>query len=81
VNDVEQFIADPHIQARGNVTTVEDAELGGPVRMQNVVGKLSATPGAVRWAGPRLGEHNREILIDRLGLDANAVRAAGIELS
>lgn len=81
VNDVEQFLADPHIQARKNVTTVEDAELGGPVRMQNVVGNLSATPGAVRWAGPRLGEHNREILIERLGLDAEAVRAAGIELT
>lgn len=81
VNDVEQFISDPHIQARGNITTVEDAELGGPVRMQNVVGNLSATPGAVRWAGPRLGEHNREILIERLGLDADAVRAAGIELT
>lgn len=81
VNDVEQFISDPHIQARGNITTVEDAELGGPVRMQNVVGNLSATPGAVRWAGPRLGEHNREILIERLGLDADAVSAAGIELT
>lgn len=81
VNDVEQFISDPHIQARGNVTTVQDAELGGPVRMQNIAGILSATPGEVRWAGPRLGEHNREILVGRLGLDVDAVRAAGIEVT
>lgn len=48
--------------------------------MQNVAGKLSATPGAVRWAGPRVGEHNREILVERLGLDPEAIRLAGIEL-
>ena len=48
--------------------------------MQNVAGKFSATPGSVRWAGPRVGEHNREILVDRLGLDAEQVRAAGIDL-
>ncbi len=80
VNDIAQILADPHIRARGNVTTVDDAELGGRLRMQNIVGNLSATPGAVRWAGPRLGEHNREILVGRLGLDAAAVRAAGIDL-
>lgn len=80
VNDIAQIAADPHFQARGNITTVADAELGGPLRMQNVVGNLSATPGAVRWAGPRAGEHNREILLGRLGLDAAAVQAAGIDL-
>ena len=80
VNDISQIFADAHFQARENITAVDDAELGGPLRMQNVAGKLSATPGSVRWAGPRVGEHNREILVDRLGLDAEAVRAAGIKL-
>jgi crotonobetainyl-CoA:carnitine CoA-transferase CaiB-like acyl-CoA transferase len=27
-----------------------------------VLFRLSETPGSIRWAGPRLGEHNREIL-------------------
>ena len=80
VNDIAQILADAHFQARGNIATVEDAELGGPLRMQNIAGKLSATPGAVRWAGPRVGEHNREILVGRLGLDPDAVRSAGIGL-
>ena len=48
--------------------------------MQNVAGKFSATPGSVRWAGPRIGEHNREILIERLGLGRDEVAAAGVEL-
>jgi len=80
VNDIAGIFADAHFQARANIASVEDAELGGPVRMQNVAGKLSDTPGAVRWAAAPVGEHNREILVDRLGLDPSAVRAAGIEL-
>ena len=80
VNDVAAIFADPHFQARENITSVVDPELGGPVRMQNVAGKLSDTPGAVRWAATRVGEHNREILVDRLGIDPAAVRAAGLPL-
>ena len=80
VNDIGQIAADAHFSARENITSVADAELGGPLRMQNVAGKFSATPGAIRWAGPRAGEHNREVLIEGLGLDPAAVRAAGIDI-
>ena len=34
----------------------------GPVRMPNVVARLSETPGRVAAAGPALGEHNSEVL-------------------
>ena len=80
VYDVAQTFADPHFIARENLVSLEDEELGGPVRMQNVVGKLSRTPGRIRRAGPKLGEHNREILIDRLGFTAEELRAAGISI-
>ena len=80
VYDVAQTFADPHFIARENLVTVQDEELGGPVRMQNVVGKLSRTPGRIRRAGPKLGEHNREILIDRLGFTAEELLAAGISV-
>jgi crotonobetainyl-CoA:carnitine CoA-transferase CaiB-like acyl-CoA transferase len=80
VNDVEHAMADPQMIARGNVVAVPDAELGGPVRMQNVVGKLSRTPGEIRSAGPRVGEHNREILVGQLGLSEAMLRDAGIAL-
>lgn len=80
VNDVEAVMADPQVVARCNVVSVPDDELGGPIRMQNVVGRLSRTPGAIRRAGPRVGEHNREVLVDRLGLPEADLRAAGIEV-
>lgn len=81
VNNVAQILGDPHCQARGNIATVPDAELGGPLRMQNVVGQLSRTPGAIAHAGPRLGEHNREILVQELGFSEDELRAAGIPLA
>jgi crotonobetainyl-CoA:carnitine CoA-transferase CaiB-like acyl-CoA transferase len=67
VNNIEQIFADEHFAARENIVTVDDEELEGPVRFQNVVGKLSATPGRVRHAGPKLGSSNKAILVDELG--------------
>ena len=80
VNDIAQICADPQIIARENITTLEDTELGGPIKMQNIVGKFSQTPGRITAPGPRLGEHNREILVERLGFTEAEVRAAGVEI-
>jgi crotonobetainyl-CoA:carnitine CoA-transferase CaiB-like acyl-CoA transferase len=78
VYNVEQIFADPHYAARGNIATVHDDELGGAVRMQNVVGGLSRTPGEIRHAGPRLGEHNRQVLIDELGFSEAELREGSL---
>jgi crotonobetainyl-CoA:carnitine CoA-transferase CaiB-like acyl-CoA transferase len=67
VNNIAQIFEDPHFQARGNVVSVFDEELGSQVRFQNVAGKLSATPGVVHHAGPKLGSSNRAVLIEELG--------------
>jgi crotonobetainyl-CoA:carnitine CoA-transferase CaiB-like acyl-CoA transferase len=32
--------------------------------------RLSATPGSVKWPGPPLGRHTREVLGEELGLSA-----------
>ena len=79
VNDIAQIFADPHIQARENIVPIEDEELGS-LRMQDVVGKFSRTPGKIRGGGPRLGNHNREILVDTLGFSPEELKAAGIEV-
>lgn len=67
VYNAEDVAKDPHYRQRGAVIDVETENLGA-ISMQGVVPKLSATPGAVRWAGPPLGRHNVEVYKDRLGL-------------
>jgi crotonobetainyl-CoA:carnitine CoA-transferase CaiB-like acyl-CoA transferase len=80
VNSVADIMADEHVAARGNIVALPDAELGGTLRMQNVVGAFSRTPGSITRSGPALGEHNREILVDRLGYSEAELAAAGITL-
>jgi formyl-CoA transferase len=75
-----EMLEDPHFAARQAIVTVPHPALGD-VPMQNVAPKLSATPGAVRWAGPALGQHNDEVYGDLLGLDAEqraALAADGV---
>ena len=61
IYDVEDIFADPQYRALGSLISVPDEDLG-QVTMQNVMFRMSETPGSIRWAGPRLGQHNREIL-------------------
>lgn len=78
VQDVRDVMADPQYQALDTITTVDDPELG-PLRMQNVLFRLSATPGAIRWAGRPHGADTEEVLTE-LGLspdDLTALRAEG----
>ncbi len=60
VYSVEDILADPHYQARGEIIEIEDPVLGR-TRMQGVFPRLSRTPGKVRHPAAFLGEHNAEI--------------------
>ena len=64
--DIAGIFEDPQYIHNETVTAVEDPVLG-PVRMQNLIGRLSATPGRVRATGPSLGGHNAEILGGLIG--------------
>ncbi|MER6457652.1 CoA transferase [Streptomyces sp900105245] len=78
VQDVRDVLADPQYQALDTVTTVPDPELGA-LRMQNVLFRLSATPGAIRWAGRPHGADTEAVLTEA-GLgpdDIAALRAEG----
>ena len=68
IYDIEQFLADPHVQARDIVVDLPDDEMG-TVPMHNVVPRLSLTPGHIRTPAPALGEHSAAIL-GELGCDA-----------
>jgi succinyl-CoA--D-citramalate CoA-transferase len=76
----EDMLSDEHYVARQNVVEVEDPEIG-PFPMQNVVPRLTDTPGRVRWTGPKLGQHNDEVFKEVLGLseeELEGLRGRGI---
>jgi crotonobetainyl-CoA:carnitine CoA-transferase CaiB-like acyl-CoA transferase len=59
-------MSDPQIQALDAITTIEDEDLGA-LRMQNVMFRLSESPGAIRFPGR--GQDNEKVYSERLGLD------------
>jgi crotonobetainyl-CoA:carnitine CoA-transferase CaiB-like acyl-CoA transferase len=61
VYEIDQLVADQHIQQRGVIVEVPDAEAGS-VLMHNVIPRLSETPGRLRHPAPTLGQHTWEIL-------------------
>jgi crotonobetainyl-CoA:carnitine CoA-transferase CaiB-like acyl-CoA transferase len=69
VYNIADIFRDPQYGALESITTVDDAELG-PLRMQNVMFRMSETPGAVRWAGEPLGASNARVFGELLGYDA-----------
>jgi crotonobetainyl-CoA:carnitine CoA-transferase CaiB-like acyl-CoA transferase len=77
VYDVRDIMADPQYAALGTVTTVDDDDLG-PIRMQNLLFRLSQTPGEIRWTGRRHGQDTDEVLA-ALGLSADRIAALRAE--
>ncbi|MFJ4627708.1 CaiB/BaiF CoA transferase family protein [Streptomyces sp. NPDC088847] len=78
IQDVRDVMEDPQYQALDTITTVDDPELG-PLRMQNVLFRLSATPGAIRWTGRPHGADTDTVLTE-LGLtetELTTLRQAG----
>jgi len=53
--------ADPHYAARGMIQSIVAGD-GERLKVPGIVPKLSATPGAIRSAAPKLGEHTEEVL-------------------
>ncbi|MFD7231876.1 CaiB/BaiF CoA transferase family protein [Streptomyces sp. NPDC059881] len=74
VYDVRDVMDDPQYRALDSVTEVPDAELG-PIRMQNILFRLSETPGGIRWAGRPHGA-DTDTVLGELGLTPG--RIAGL---
>jgi crotonobetainyl-CoA:carnitine CoA-transferase CaiB-like acyl-CoA transferase len=80
VHDIRGIMSDPQYAALGTIVSVDDDELGGPVQMQNVLFRMSESPGAIRWVGRRHGADTDEVLAE-IGVmpeQLAALRAAGI---
>ena len=66
------MLDDPHFAARKAIIKLMHPELG-ELAMQNIVPKLSLTPGEVRHAGPKLGQHNDYVYQEILGMNNDAI--------
>lgn len=67
VYDISQIMEDPQYRALGSITEVNDPELG-MIKMQNVLFRMSETPGEVRWSGRARGADNRRVYCEELGI-------------
>ncbi|MEU1591461.1 CoA transferase [Streptomyces sp. NPDC005708] len=78
VQDVQDVMTDPQYAALDTITTIPDDPELGRLRMQNVLFRLSATPGAIRWAGRPHGADTRAVLTE-LGLSDQEIAALQTE--
>ncbi|WP_035299524.1 CaiB/BaiF CoA transferase family protein [Brevibacillus thermoruber] len=72
IYSIEEIVGDEHYRARNMLEEIRLPD-GETVLFPGVVPKLSETPGGHEWVGPRLGEHNEEILKGLLRLDDAAL--------
>jgi crotonobetainyl-CoA:carnitine CoA-transferase CaiB-like acyl-CoA transferase len=80
VNTVADLAQHPHVQARGDIATLTNAD-GQLVALPGVVPRLCGAPGQVRWLGEPLGASNDYVYRELLGLSVPALdrlRADGV---
>ncbi|RME83822.1 MAG: CoA transferase [Caldilineae bacterium] len=73
INEVDEILNDPHIQARGMIVELRHPVAGTVKSLGNPM-HLSHTPASYRLPPPLLGQHTEEIL-DSLGLSPAEVAA------
>jgi crotonobetainyl-CoA:carnitine CoA-transferase CaiB-like acyl-CoA transferase len=72
INDIAQVFADPQVLARGMKIEIDHA-LGVKAPLVRNPMRFSATPLEFKVAPPTLGQHNDEILRERLGRSAEEI--------
>ncbi len=73
IYNVEDIVKDPQFAFRNDIVEI-DTKKFGRIKMQNVVPKMSGTPGEIKWVGGELGEFNHKIYHDLLGLSDEEIQ-------
>ena len=66
VYDIAQIVQDDYVLEREALIEIPDEEMG-ELPTHSVVPRMSGTPGALKNAAPRVGEHNEALLKPLLG--------------
>jgi crotonobetainyl-CoA:carnitine CoA-transferase CaiB-like acyl-CoA transferase len=61
--------ADPQYRERGMVREIHDPAFGGPILQPGIVPHFGGAAAPIRWPGPDVGAHNREVFEELLGFD------------
>ncbi len=80
VSDARRLVEDPHLE-EGDFWVESDHRSVGLRRYPGLPIRFSATPASYRRGAPCLGEHNREVLAEILGLsdgEIDALEAEGV---
>ena len=73
VFDAKDLVEDPHIRTTQMLVEVQDEDLG-PMLMHNVMWRMSASPGRIRFTGRALGADTDDVL-GELGCAADELKA------
>jgi len=68
------LVADPQVRALDMITTVDDTDLG-PMKMQNVLFRMSATPGSIRSTGPGTIGADTDAVLGGIGISEDTLTA------
>ncbi len=63
VNSIDEALADPQVAHNGMIVEMHHRDVGS-IKTVGIPVKMEGTPGTVRLAPPRLGEHTREVLVE-----------------
>ncbi len=78
VYDIAQIAEDDYVLEREALIEIPDEEMG-ELPTHSVVPRMSGTPGALKFAAPRVGEHNEALLKPLLGAaEYDKLVAAGV---
>lgn len=73
VYHVDEAVEDPHVIARDMFVEMDHAK-AGKIKLINFPVKFSETPAQLKTPAPLLGEHNKEILTDLMGLNDDEIK-------
>ncbi len=75
INTIDRVVKDPHIGGAREMFVEAEHPVVGKVRLTNTHIKLTNKKASVRHASPTLGQHNEEVLVNRLGYSEEQVAA------